>query len=276
MGRSGSESPGANDAARYESHSVLDLTKMALRSWWTIVAGICLGLAGAVLALDRIPQKYEATATIWAGGPEVPESRLTTFKAALLRDESMVELVKRTYGLPEHDDALPGLVGSVRDNISLTIDGSQRRGLDALELRYRDTDARRAALTVNTLAELYLARNSAEPEASKPVQLTEKLEAAAVPTVPYSPKPMRVYGVFLALGCLVFSGPVVARGLLRPVISSEAGFGALSELPVLVTIPATTTEQSRRSARRRMAKNVTLSMLSGAILLGALMFAGMG
>lgn len=250
------------------------------------MAGICLGLAGAIVTLDRIPQEYEATATIWAGGPEAPESatpsdgpdemsqRLTNFKAALLRDESMVELIMRTHGLPEHDEALPGLIGRVRDNISLTIDGSQRKG--SIELRFRDTDARRAALTVNTLAELYLARNTAEPEASNPGRSTEKLEAAVVPTVPRSPKPMRVYGVFLALGCLVFTGPVVARSLLRPVISSEADFGALSELPVLASIPAAATDQSRRSARQRMAQNVFLSMLSCAILLSALVFVGKG
>jgi len=159
------------------SISLQDLTRTALRSWWTIVAGICLGLAGAVVALDRIPPRFEATATI-----EVPES------------------VAGTHA---------------------------------------------------------------------PAEMSQR-------PVAYSPESMQVYAVFLVLGCLLFSGPVLARGLLRPVISSESGFGALSELPVLVSIPAADLEQSRRSTRRRLAKNVTLSMLSCAVLVGALVFTSMG
>ena len=247
----------------------MDLTKTALRSWWTIMAGICLGLAGAVLALDGIPPKFEATATILTDSQP-----LTNVRAVLLREEAMVELVKRTHGLPEHDDALPGLIAGVRDGIRLSLDGSRKRGLDSVELRYRDTDARRAALTVNTLAELYLDRNP--DEAISPGQPAERLEAAAVPTVAYSPKPIHVYGAFLTLGCLLFWSPVVARSLSRRVIWSEAGFGALSELPVLVSIPAASTEQSRSFARRRRAKNLTLSMLSCAVLLGALVFTSLG
>ena len=154
---------------------MLPLTKTALRSWWTIVAGICLGLAGAVLALERIPPKFEATATMEA---------------------------------------------------SESVNGT-----------------------------------------AAPDEISKRLTTA---------RAMRVYGVFVALGCLLFSGPVVARGLLRPVISSEAGFATLSELPVLASIPAADTKQSRSTDRRRLAKNVTLSMLSCAILVGALVFAGMG
>ncbi len=100
----------------------------------------------------------------------------------------------------------------------------------------------------------------------------EILEYAVVPQVPYSPQPLLVHALYLALGCLVFLGPLLLRNLLRPVITSEAGFLSLSDLPMLVSIPLIETAEVKRAARWHWFKNIGLSVISGAVLVGSQLF----
>ena len=107
----------------FTNFPLLDLASTALRSWWTIVAGVCLGLAAATLALDRMPQQYMATTTIWVNRQQVPDSvakterfdemsrQLVFFRQAVLNEEYMVELVRRTYGIPTNLEELRSLIG---------------------------------------------------------------------------------------------------------------------------------------------------------------------
>ena len=53
---------------------VLDVLDTFRRSWWTIVAGVCVGLAAGAIALHYIPKKYEASTTIWISKSQLPES----------------------------------------------------------------------------------------------------------------------------------------------------------------------------------------------------------
>jgi len=499
--------------------SLLDLVNTSLRSWWTVVAAISLGLAGGVLMLDYLPKKYEAQTIIWVSQQQLPESvarttvsdemsrRLVIFRAAVLKDEYMVELVKRTFGLPKDADALRGLNGTVRAKIGVAVNAPRRRGLIAFELTYKDVDPKRAALIVNTLAELYIAQHEefrtgqaeqtaqtiesmateaksefididerfrsfkqrhynetesfldanrdrlavserelkavqdqwnvadirrqnlemqlqmgripggAAPRTSpgvvdptsreiarlqgelaallvhyselhpdyirkkleledllsdtrspaptgqesglpvdpgdahaadlgteitileqtqdalkseetrlradiaeynrrirvaptlqreldelarshelardKYVQLErdaeraqgavaleesemgqrmEILEAAPIPVTPYFPQPLQVYVLCLVMSCGLFLGPVLARSFLRPVIVSEAGFGELSEVPVLSSIPTIQTDQVRKTRRGLTLKNVAFAALSCVILVGAKLY----
>ena len=51
----------------------LELADRLLRSWWTIVAGVCLGSAGSLAALKILPKTYEATTKIFIAPPKIPQ-----------------------------------------------------------------------------------------------------------------------------------------------------------------------------------------------------------
>ena len=50
---------------------LLELGDRVRRSWWTLIAGICFGLAGGTIALRYIPKVYEATTRIWISEQEI-------------------------------------------------------------------------------------------------------------------------------------------------------------------------------------------------------------
>ncbi len=92
----------------------------------------------------------------------------------------------------------------------------------------------------------------------------EVLERASVPTSPYAPDSMRYYALGVALGGLVFVGPLFARNLLNPTLLSEEGMRSLSEFPVLVSIP--NVHASSGVVVRRILKNVAFSVIACAVL----------
>jgi polysaccharide chain length determinant protein (PEP-CTERM system associated) len=124
-----------------------------------------------------------------------------------------------------------------------------------LEARYRDLKEKAER-----------ARNSEFLEDTEQGQRLEIIERAGVPYRPIFPDPMRLYGLGVIVGLLLFVGPVLLRNVLNPVVSSEAGVRGLVDLPVLVTIPRFLTEDTVRSGRRRLVKNVGFSLLSTAVL----------
>jgi hypothetical protein len=76
------------------------------------------------------------------------------------------------------------------------------------------------------------------------------------------------------VGLALFVGPIPLRRVLSPVIGSESGLRALSEVPVLVSIPRIITERGAALARRRLVRNVSLSLLSSATLTAVIAFFG--
>ena len=68
-------------------------------------------------------------------------------------------------------------------------------------------------------------------------QQFEQMEAAVPPRQPVSPRPPLFYGAGLIAGLVLFVIPAVLPRVLHPVIRSETGLRALTEVPVLVTIP---------------------------------------
>ena len=169
---------------------VFDLLDTVRRSWWTIVAGVCVGLAAGAIALHYMPKKYEASTTIWISKQQIPESvvrstvsedmsqRLLFFKSAVLEQPYMVELIERVFGLPESEGELRELIAGVRRRVSVIAGGSGRRGLTAFALNYRDKNPKRAAKLVNTLAELYIAQNE-EFRSGRAGRTAERIESMA-------------------------------------------------------------------------------------------------
>ena len=111
--------------------TLLELGDRLRRSWWTLIAGGCLGLAAAVVALHQMPKVYEASTRIWISEQEISERvvestvkddmalKLAAFRDAVLADEYMIELVERTFGVPETDAELTANMGQIRRNVSI-------------------------------------------------------------------------------------------------------------------------------------------------------------
>jgi uncharacterized protein involved in exopolysaccharide biosynthesis len=70
----------------------------------------------------------------------------------------------------------------------------------------------------------------------------------------------------VAGGLLLFVGPLLARVLLRPTIMTERTLRAMSDLPVLATIPVIPTPKFAKERQASMRRNFGLSFLSSLVL----------
>ena len=151
----------------------LELGDRVLRSWWTVVAGLSIGLAVGYLALQYLPKVYQASTRIWISQQQIPEEvvrttvtddmsqRLMAFRDAVLEQDYMIELIEETFGLPATEEELRALIARVKGNIEVMPAGGGRRGgLQAFALSYRDAEPQRAAKVVNTLTTLFINQNS--------------------------------------------------------------------------------------------------------------------
>jgi polysaccharide chain length determinant protein (PEP-CTERM system associated) len=144
---------------------IFELLDRVLRSWWTVVAGVCIGLAGAIVFLHYAPKQYEANTKIFVAPPKIPEEylqsvvtddtqlRLEALKEAVLSRPYMLRLIEETFGLPATEEEAERLMAGIRGRVQVTV----MRGFFILS--YRDNDAERAATVVNTLADLYTQQN---------------------------------------------------------------------------------------------------------------------
>ena len=57
---------------------IFELGDALLRSWWTLVAGICVGAAVGLLAIHFLPKQYEAATTILVTPQQIPEEFVET------------------------------------------------------------------------------------------------------------------------------------------------------------------------------------------------------
>lgn len=151
---------------------VFELVDRLVRSWWTIIAGITLGIAGSLYALDQIPKVYQATTKIWIQSQMIPEDvvestvrdemslRLMTFRDAVLEKPYLIELITTTFDIPADAAALEQLENRIRRSVEVTPISRGRQGFMGFALTYADTDPRRAAKVVNKLTSLYIKQNS--------------------------------------------------------------------------------------------------------------------
>jgi hypothetical protein len=102
----------------------------------------------------------------------------------------------------------------------------------------------------------------------------ELAKRAEPPRKAVYPKPIRFFVMGIVGCCLLFVGPLLARRFLSPVISSEAGLRALTDVPVLVTIPRVETSQTKGLVLRRRIKNFALSTLCVVMAVAAFMLLG--
>jgi receptor protein-tyrosine kinase len=249
-----------------------NLADALAKSWWTIIAGGCLGAAVALVALHAIPQRYEARATVLAeAAPSGTEAGDAT--GLLLDERRMNDLVEQVYGASGGDTGNVDRARRVRSRLAITPMATRPDGITPLEVSFRDEDPHRAMGLVNGLLDLSTgprapARrgDTVETGGERLAEITV-LERASLPTSPVAPLRVPVLLIGILVGCTILVGPLLARRFLDPPILTRTDLSRLSGIPVLAGIPALTGPGSRNERARRLAKNMGLSLLSGVLLL---------
>ncbi len=150
----------------------LEILDRILKSWWTVVAGICLGLSAATGALFYMPKVYEASTTIFVVPPQMPDqlirstvtddmsTRLSALREAVISRPYMVQLINQTYGEIKDEAQLERMVNSISSRVIVSLMRiDPRRGGGVFRLSFRSGDPDKAAETINNLASLYIQQN---------------------------------------------------------------------------------------------------------------------
>ncbi len=164
---------------------VFELLDVVLKSWWTLIAGVCLGVGVALLVLAYTPAIYEATARLDAFTEMLPsdivrptvqndaEVRLKTVHDQVMKREGLDQLVFARVGEPATAEERKALMSRVWSaNVRL------RQRTRFFEISYRDGDRFRAAKVANLLAELFIQENARQREQESEAN-TETLESLA-------------------------------------------------------------------------------------------------
>jgi polysaccharide chain length determinant protein (PEP-CTERM system associated) len=150
--------PDSKKAAAYE------LLDTVFKSWWTVVAGVCLGLAAGLLALQHIPKVYEAVTKIRIAPQAIPDDFLQTtvterltqrrseLEESIERRSYMVAVLEQTGTLLPDEPSIEVAVGKLRENLSVRMPGDS----NLFTLTLLDGEPQRAADLVNTLTRLYV------------------------------------------------------------------------------------------------------------------------
>jgi polysaccharide chain length determinant protein (PEP-CTERM system associated) len=151
---------------------ILEVVDRVRKSWWTVIAGICLGLAASTAVLHYTPKTYEAETLIFVVPPQMPEqlvrgtvtddmsTRLSALREAVISLPYLEILIEEIYGDVGGQEEFEKLVRSIRDRVEVTlmhVDRYQRGGV--FRLSYQDRESERAANVVNTLVKLYIEQN---------------------------------------------------------------------------------------------------------------------
>lgn len=151
---------------------LLELVDKILGSWWTVIAGLSVGIAVAFFAMGYLPKSYKAGTTVLVIPPQIPETlmrstvtddmsmRLQALREAVLSRSYMEQLIHENYSPDIEGEQLDSLIRSVTRRMEvglLRID--QRRGGGVFQLAFRDSDPERAARVVNSLTTFYIDQN---------------------------------------------------------------------------------------------------------------------
>ncbi len=142
------------------------------RWWWTVVAGVAVGLAGGLIFYSVLPKTYEASTLILVSAPQIPEEyvrspindsmgiRLRSLKEAVLSRPYLEKLIAAVHGEGLPEERVDSLMRRIRRNLQARVtDVNERRGTGMFELIYEDEDPELAAQLANELAQLFIAEN---------------------------------------------------------------------------------------------------------------------
>jgi polysaccharide chain length determinant protein (PEP-CTERM system associated) len=163
---------------------VLEVADVLLRRWWTIVAGVVVGLAASLVAMDKLPKIYEATTKIFVARQRIPEDyvrttvvddmqlRMAALKEAVLSRPYVERIIEEHYPPKREGEELEREIETIRSKVTVSV----RK--DLFTISYRDSDPARAATVVNALAQLYIDEN-AQFRATRAGETTNTLEQLA-------------------------------------------------------------------------------------------------
>jgi polysaccharide chain length determinant protein (PEP-CTERM system associated) len=146
----------------------LELVDLVLRNWWTVVAGLCIGLAVAHVAVKSLQKVFEAHTLIFAASEKLPEEmiartvsddtavRVAGLSAAVRSRDVLLPLIEKTIGLPANPEEAERLVYRVASGVRFTHLPRQA----SVDVAFRDTNPRRAAILANALADAFVAENT--------------------------------------------------------------------------------------------------------------------
>ncbi len=174
---------------------ILELVDRLARSWWTVVAGLCLGVAGSVLAMRYLPKTFEATTKILVSPPTISqdlvkstagddmEFRFAALKEAVLSRPYMLTLIDKTYGPQKTQANTERLIQQIRNRVTVKVErygggGGYGDRAGMFSLGFLDSDADRAAQVVNDWADLYIRENT-KHRTSRAEETTSTLEDLA-------------------------------------------------------------------------------------------------
>ena len=144
---------------------VLEIVDSVFRSWWTLVAGICLGTAAAIVALRFVPPVYEAGAEIHAATeklsqgfvPETaaddPDIRLREIQEQVQSEAQLRNLFADRLTPERQEEDLERLASRIR----LEWIG---RGYRFFRISFQDSDPVFAAGIAKSLSRMYIEENS--------------------------------------------------------------------------------------------------------------------
>lgn len=144
----------------------IELAESVVRRWWTIVAGLCVGVAAALIALHHMPKVYESSTKILVSRPQISESlvpttvvddmrqRMATLQEAVLSRPYVEKIIEEFYPPKPEGEALERMVEEIRWKVTVEV----RRGY--FSVTFRDQNAVRAARVANALAQFYIDENA--------------------------------------------------------------------------------------------------------------------
>ncbi len=150
----------------------LEVADVLARRWWTVIAALSLGLAGALVAMNVLPKTYEASTTIYVGPSRLPQEfvrsqvtddmamRLAALQESVLSRPYLRKLAEDVYRTTDEQAERDGLYAMIRTRLEPSLQTlDERRGSGVFKLTFRDSDPARAANVVNYLAGLFIEEN---------------------------------------------------------------------------------------------------------------------
>ena len=149
---------------------VFEIIDRLFGSWWTVVAGVCVGAAVALVALKNTDEIFAAHAAIKADVDNLPrefvqrtvsddlEIRLLDLRHAVLSDENMHQVIVTLFREQESPELEEELAERIRSRVGLTFAKLTRAG-STINVSYWDYQPERAAEVTNMLAEFFVVAN---------------------------------------------------------------------------------------------------------------------
>ncbi len=145
----------------------LELLDALLGSWWTVVAGVCIGAAVALVVLRHTPEVFEAQATIAADVDKLPpglvqrtvsddlDIRLKELRSAVLSDENLHQVIVGEFREQSSPEVEASLADRIRSRVGLSFAKLSR----TISVTYRDYNPERAADVTDMFANFFVQEN---------------------------------------------------------------------------------------------------------------------